>query len=327
MLAHVTACKPTAPYLYLMNDPDDSRVAPTTPAPAPISEREPKTHPEASNPAGNSLAIPKAPGLPREQLRQEVKQGDSYFEAAARDFAASLVELKETRKAIEDGFRTQGEKIDQGNQENAQNYGMLREEFMRFRETVTTKDRDQDGRLDAVTKAVSALSARIDGIEKSPRPGVAYEDDLREVKQTLGTILDMIETMGSADKSVLAGRKVLLVDDLEILLRTLTRVLSSHGATVLTASTFATVKLLVRDFDPDCVVVDLRLAAGEDGAVVANWLLNDVGLAKSRVLLMTGDTGPGPRALAARLGVGLVEKPMASGEFVSAIREASNRPS
>jgi CheY-like chemotaxis protein len=180
----------------------------------------------------------------------------------------------------------------------------------------------QDSKLLAVSKEIASLTGRISAIEKA-QGAAAFNDELRDIKSSVLSLIDAMSAMVT-NKTELAGRKVLLVDDHELILKSLTRVISSYGAHVITASTLATVKALLVDIDPDCVLVDVRLAAGESGADVVRWLLES-GVDKSRVLFMSGDTGPVPNAVAAQLGVRLVEKPMASAELVSVIREASSR--
>ncbi len=95
----------TLPSLRLLmpTDQDDPREFATL---APETDREPRdTQPPDPVQESDSLEALKTmlPGNPR------TNQTPSYFEEAARDFSASLVEMRETRREISDGFRHHGE--------------------------------------------------------------------------------------------------------------------------------------------------------------------------------------------------------------------------
>ncbi len=298
------------------NDRPD-RHSPTDAAPPlpsePAADREAPTSPVAS-----SAPLPPPPGVPQEakrlQANRDAREGDSYFAAAARDFAESLVEMKATRKEIADGFRAQGEKIDHGNRENAQNYDALRHEFVRFRDAVTAKDNDQDARLDTVTRELATLRQQVADMQRSPL-GQVYDKTLNGINGALTNIqlqLDAFASPTVIDTRELAGKTVLVVDNEAVLASTIARGLRARGATVLTAHSWAEVKDLELG-KPDCVLLDLLLGA-DDGLEIAAWLTTERSIDKSRIILMTGQVG-----LTNRSGLRLVEKPFSAPEVVEAI--------
>ncbi len=238
----------------------------------------------------------------------------SYFESAARDFAASLVEMRQTRAEISAGFRAQGEKIDAGNRENAQNYAMLRQEFVNFRTLFESKDRDQDSKIDAVVADVAELRRQVAEIKRSPL-GHVYDKAMNGINNALTNIqlqLDAFSAKTAADARELAGKTVLIVENEVILASTIGRMLRSRGATAIAAHSWAEIK----DLDlsaVDCVLLDLLLGA-DDGLEIAAWLTAEHGISKSRIILMTGQVG-----LTNRSGLALLGKPFSSPDVVEAI--------
>jgi hypothetical protein len=174
----------------MSQDQDDSRGAPTTPAPAPISEREPKTNPEASEPATGHLVIPKAPPLPRDQLKRDAKEGDSYFADAARDFAASLVEMRETRQAIERGFREQEDK-------QAERHDEIRAN----QQLIASAIRAHGDRLIALERGQERTESSIDDLKEEIRLArKAADEAVRLANRALETVEELESKLPAASK-------------------------------------------------------------------------------------------------------------------------------
>lgn len=65
------------------------------------------------------------------------------------------------------------------------------------------------------------------------------------------------------------GRKILLVEDEDLLASLLSETLVTHGFAVQTASTVVAAREAVRDFDPDAVLLDISLGEGPTGVDLA----------------------------------------------------------
>ncbi len=245
---------------------------------------------------------------------------DSYLDRAIRVVAEAGEEMRTSREETRQQHHAVLDAIKRSDANQTRNYEMVRDEIRHLKES----DRNQDAKLANVTTELANLAGRIDVIERA-QLSTALERELGDIRASVLSLIEAVEGMGGTNRTELTGRKVLLVDDHDLILKSMSRIVSSHGATVLTASTLAAVQSVVKTHDPDCVVVDVRLAEGEDGSEIVEWLLAR-GIDRSRVLLLSGDRSAGTEA-AARLGVKLVEKPLSATELVSVIREASNRPS
>jgi uncharacterized coiled-coil protein SlyX len=104
----------------------------------------------------------------------------SYFEETARDFAASLVEMRATRKAIADGFRAQEKSAKATRREVAKatraakaasvNIELVRHEFSGMKETFGAFRREVDDRFRALEDKVASLEKHVaeqdDAIER-----------------------------------------------------------------------------------------------------------------------------------------------------------------
>jgi CheY-like chemotaxis protein len=117
-------------------------------------------------------------------------------------------------------------------------------------------------------------------------------------------------------------KKVLLVDDDNtILLGTGVR-LKSMGYTVYTAKDAVSAVSAVRKNEPDVVVLDISLPAG-DGFVVADRLQNLVGSAATPIIFITASEDPALRERAKKLGaVGFLKKPFDATSLADAIETA-----
>lgn len=117
-------------------------------------------------------------------------------------------------------------------------------------------------------------------------------------------------------------KTVLLVDDDNtILLGTGVR-LKSMGYTVYTAKDAVSAVSAVRKNEPDVVVLDISLPAG-DGFLVADRLQNLVGSAATPIIFITASDNPALRERAKKLGaVGFLKKPFDATSLADAIESA-----
>jgi CheY-like chemotaxis protein len=120
----------------------------------------------------------------------------------------------------------------------------------------------------------------------------------------------------------MAMKSVLLVDDDNtILLGTGVR-LKAMGYRVYTAKDAVSAISAVRKNEPDVVVLDISLPAG-DGFLVADRLQNMVGSAATPIIFMTASENPGLRERATKLGaVGFLKKPFDATLLADAIESA-----
>jgi CheY-like chemotaxis protein len=117
-------------------------------------------------------------------------------------------------------------------------------------------------------------------------------------------------------------KSVLLVDDDNtVLLGTGVR-LKSMGYTVYTAKDAVSAVSAVRKNEPDVVVLDISLPAG-DGFLVAGRLQNMVGSAATPIIFITASENPTLRERAKQLGaVGFLQKPFDATSLADAIESA-----
>jgi CheY-like chemotaxis protein len=120
----------------------------------------------------------------------------------------------------------------------------------------------------------------------------------------------------------MAMKSVLLVDDDNtILLGTGVR-LKAMGYVVYTAKDAVSAVSAVRKNEPDVVVLDISLPAG-DGFMVAERLQNLVGSAATPIIFITASENPALRERAMKLGaVGFLKKPFDATSLADAIEMA-----
>jgi CheY-like chemotaxis protein len=120
----------------------------------------------------------------------------------------------------------------------------------------------------------------------------------------------------------MAMKSVLLVDDDNtILLGTGVR-LKAMGYVVYTAKDAVSAVSAVRKNEPDVVVLDISLPAG-DGFMVAERLQNLVGSAATPIIFITASENPALRERAKKLGaVGFLKKPFDATSLADAIEMA-----
>lgn len=117
-------------------------------------------------------------------------------------------------------------------------------------------------------------------------------------------------------------KTVLLVDDDNTILLGVGVRLKSMGYTVYTAKDAVSAVSAVRKSNPDVVVLDISLPAG-DGFMVADRLQNLVGSAATPVIFMTASENPALRERAKKLGAAaFLTKPFAATTLADAIETA-----
>ncbi len=130
---------------------------------------------------------------------------------------------------------------------------------------------------------------------------------------------------------VMNPKKILVVDDSPIILRTLSMKLRSQGYTVLTAADGGSAVSLVRREKPDLIVLDINFPpdVGSGGGVqwdgfrIIDWLRRLEEARDVPTIIITGSTEAKYKELAVAAGaVGFFQKPIDHEKLVAAIREA-----
>jgi two-component system cell cycle response regulator len=120
----------------------------------------------------------------------------------------------------------------------------------------------------------------------------------------------------------LAMKTVLLVDDDDTFLLTIGLRLKSMGYTVCTAKDAVSAISAVRKNNPDVVVLDVSLPAG-DGFLVADRLRNLIGSATTPIIFVTASEKAELRERAMKLGaVEFLQKPFDATTLADAIESA-----
>jgi two-component system sensor histidine kinase/response regulator len=117
-------------------------------------------------------------------------------------------------------------------------------------------------------------------------------------------------------------KTVLLVDDDNVFLLTIGVRLKSMGYTVCTAKDAATAISVVRKTNPDVIVLDVSLPAG-DGFLVAERLRTLITSAATPIIFVTASEKPGLRERALKLGaVAFMAKPFDATTLADAIESS-----
>jgi sigma-B regulation protein RsbU (phosphoserine phosphatase) len=117
-------------------------------------------------------------------------------------------------------------------------------------------------------------------------------------------------------------KTVLLIDDDNIFLLTIGVRLKSMGYTVCTAKDAASAITVVRKTNPDVIVLDVSLPAG-DGFLVAGRLQNLIASAATPIIFVSAGEKPGLRERAMNLGaVAFLAKPFDALTLADAIESA-----
>jgi CheY-like chemotaxis protein len=117
-------------------------------------------------------------------------------------------------------------------------------------------------------------------------------------------------------------KTVLLIDDDNVFLLTIGVRLKSMGYTVYTAKDAVNAISAVQKNNPDVIVLDVSLPAG-DGFLVADRLRNLISTAPPPIIFITASEKPGLRERAMKLGaVEFLNKPFDATTLVDAIEAA-----
>jgi CheY-like chemotaxis protein len=117
-------------------------------------------------------------------------------------------------------------------------------------------------------------------------------------------------------------KTVLLIDDDNIFLLTIGVRLKGMGYTVCTAKDAASAITVVRKTNPDVIVLDVSLPAG-DGFLVAERLQNLIASSATPIIFVTASEKPGLRERAMKLGaVAFLAKPFEATTLADAIESA-----
>jgi CheY-like chemotaxis protein len=120
----------------------------------------------------------------------------------------------------------------------------------------------------------------------------------------------------------MAMKTVLLIDDDNVLLLTIGVRLKSMGYTVFVAKDAVNAISAVRQNNPDVIVLDVSLPAG-DGFMVAERLHNLVSTSATPIIFITASEKPGLRERAMKLGaVEFLNKPFDATTLADAIESA-----
>jgi two-component system cell cycle response regulator len=120
----------------------------------------------------------------------------------------------------------------------------------------------------------------------------------------------------------MAMKTVLLIDDDNVFLLTIGVRLKSMGYTVYAAKDAVNAISAVRKNNPDVVVLDVSLPAG-DGFMVADRLRNLISTAATPIIFVTASEKPGLRERAMKLGAAaFLNKPFDATTLADAIESA-----
>ncbi|HKY40754.1 MAG TPA: hypothetical protein VJN18_32690 [Polyangiaceae bacterium] len=183
------------PCRHMPQDQDDPRepatLAPETDSSPPLAA---ETKPPTADPVAVAPAIPKAPALPRGDLEREVRAGDSYFAAAARDFAASLVEMRRTRVAIQEGFQAQEAKQAERHAEATANAQLVASAIRAHGDRLIALEREAEQTIESITALKEEICAA----------RAAADEAVRIARQALELVATLEERLPKVDDSASA---------------------------------------------------------------------------------------------------------------------------
>jgi CheY-like chemotaxis protein len=136
----------------------------------------------------------------------------------------------------------------------------------------------------------------------------------------------------NAETTAPSPKKILVVDDNDIIVKTITVKLKSAGFQVFTAAEGAEAVALVRKQKPDLIVLDISFppdVAGVpwDGFRIMDWLHRVDDSKKIPVIVITGGTGGRDKEAALAAGaVGFLPKPIDHDELLKQVRAALEAP-
>ena len=165
--------------------------------------------------------------------------------------------------------------------------------------------------LAIVDRLVKLLGHRID-LRSAPGNGsvFAVEVPIASGAVAPSTTATEPETEGMADNQALTNKKLLVVDDDEMVLNSTARILATWGCQVTLATTVAQVKQLLEEgMTWDLVISDYQLENNTTGIDVITLVHQRQGK-ELPCILVSGDTGPAVLKLAAVSGHHLLHKPV-----------------
>jgi CheY-like chemotaxis protein len=190
-------------------------------------------------------------------------------------------------------------------------------------------DKRQDDLISQMMGEIEELKAQLKAMGRHPsypQELINIKDALTDLKLRFDNVMVARNTPKSPAETPLLGTTVLMVEDSPELSQTLTRIMRARGAIVWTADSRQAAETVIaaggieKGLVPDVAIIDIRLGA-DDGFEVAEMLVNKHGLARERILLMTGDATPAHRARALSVRFRLLDKPFGDGGIVGAIQE------
>jgi len=131
------------------------------------------------------------------------------------------------------------------------------------------------------------------------------------------------------ETAIPAGKKILVVDDDQIILKTLSIVLNSNGYQVFTATDGPGAATIVTQERPDLILLDLLFppdaanvgGALQDGFFIIEWLRRMGEAADIPIIIISGDKSAKDRKNALAIGVvGFFPKPIDRVALLAAIR-------
>ncbi|HEV2327820.1 MAG TPA: response regulator [Verrucomicrobiae bacterium] len=137
----------------------------------------------------------------------------------------------------------------------------------------------------------------------------------------------------NANTTAAAPKKVLVVDDNDVIVKTISVKLKSAGFEVFTALDGAEAVSLVRKQKPDLIVLDISFppdVAGVpwDGFRIMEWLYRVDDSRRIPIIVITGGTGDKDRERAMAAGaVGFLPKPIDHDELLKLVRASLSTPS
>jgi DNA-binding NtrC family response regulator len=115
---------------------------------------------------------------------------------------------------------------------------------------------------------------------------------------------------------------VLFVDDEEMICHVMSALFPRHDIDVITANTVHEACVALREVNIDALVIDYRLALGESGVDVVEFVRKIRPELGSRILMISGDVSDGPyNTITGDLRLPFLPKPFDIGQLVLSVRQ------
>lgn len=172
----------------------------------------------------------------------------------------------------------------------------------------------------AIVRRLAALLRLSVTLDSRPGKGSVFRVDV-----PLAPTQDYLaqpEPATTANKSALAGRTIMVIDDDPMQVDALSSLLAGWGCKVMAANDVAGARqALDAGMVPDAILADYRLRMGETGAEAVSVVRRAAG-ADIPGVIVTGDTEPARLMKAANSGMALLAKPVDADELLSALATA-----